>query len=361
MRDNRLARLLFAEILAAMFCATCAKDESLPHPRFEVTEDVVFARTYREDGASVDRVMDVLRPVDDSSQARPALLCLHGNPGQQPYPGGRQHHFRDYAEYFAARGYVCFVVAWGFDSAPLVQIKAAVRHVRADASGYGVDPERIGAIGHSYGGSLAIALAVTGEDHGQPSDVERADLVNHPGVSSQIRATAAIPGGVFYPEECDIDDAPIFYARGTLDKGFHIPEDRVAELEARNVSYAWFPVEGAEHAIDSSLQAAFGRTLPELMSEFFALHLCDGRGATMTMLHTLHDGAGKVSAAPFNRLAPANTKTTLTAKPEPGNRFVRWEGDLTGTDNPTEISMDASKRITAVFAPASTSPVRQER
>jgi len=79
------------------------------------------------------------------------------------------------------------------------------------------------------------------------------------------------------------------------------------------------------------------------------------------MLHTLHDGAGKVSAAPFNRLAPANTKTTLTAKPEPGNRFVRWEGDLTGTDNPTEISMDASKRITAVFAPASTSPVRQER
>jgi len=135
----------------------------------------------------------------------------------------------------------------------------------------------------------------------------------------------------------------------------------VAELEARNVSYAWFPVEGAEHAIDSSLQAAFGRTLPELMSEFFALHLCDGRGATMTMLHTLHDGAGKVSAAPFNRLAPANTKTTLTAKPEPGNRFVRWEGDLTGTDNPTEISMDASKRITAVFAPASTSPVRQER
>ena len=77
MRDNRLARLLFAAILAAMFCATCAKDESLPHPRFEVTEDVVFARTYREDGASVDRVMDVLRPVDDSSQARPALLCLH--------------------------------------------------------------------------------------------------------------------------------------------------------------------------------------------------------------------------------------------------------------------------------------------
>ena len=356
MKGITFTGVFVAGTMAAALFAPCAEGGSLPESRIEVTEDVVFARTHRDDGSCVDRVMDVLRPTSDSSRAMPALLLLHGNPGRQAYPGGRQHGFRDYAKYFTARGYVCFVVAWGLDSAPLVQLKAAVRHVRARAGDYGLDPERIGVVGHSYGGSWAIALAVAGEDYDEPSDAERSDPINNAGVSSHIRAAAAIPGGVFYAEACDPDDAPVLYARGTLDKNFRTPEDRVAALQAGNVCYAWLPVEGAGHGIDMDIPAAFGRTLPELMDEFFALHMRDGRDATMVMLHTLHDGAGSVSAAPFHRLVPTNTNVTLTAKPAPGNRFVRWEGDWAGTDNPAVVSMDSSKRITAIFEPTTQDP-----
>lgn len=40
---------------------------------------------------------------------------------------------------------------------------------------------------------------------------------------------------------------------------------------------------------------------------------------------------------------------TLTAVPDKGWKFIRWEGDLTGSDNPDTIYMDYHKTVTAVF------------
>jgi NOL1/NOP2/fmu family ribosome biogenesis protein len=39
----------------------------------------------------------------------------------------------------------------------------------------------------------------------------------------------------------------------------------------------------------------------------------------------------------------------LTAEPAEGWQFVRWEGDLTGNDNPQQITIDEEKNVTAVF------------
>jgi len=39
----------------------------------------------------------------------------------------------------------------------------------------------------------------------------------------------------------------------------------------------------------------------------------------------------------------------LTANPAQGWKFVKWTGDLTGTDNPTQITVDTTKEVTAVF------------
>jgi hypothetical protein len=39
----------------------------------------------------------------------------------------------------------------------------------------------------------------------------------------------------------------------------------------------------------------------------------------------------------------------LTAEPDQGWRFDRWEGDLTGDENPAEIVVDSDKNVTAVF------------
>lgn len=43
------------------------------------------------------------------------------------------------------------------------------------------------------------------------------------------------------------------------------------------------------------------------------------------------------------------TVVELTANPSQGWDFARWEGDLDGTDNPTEITIDEEKEVTAVF------------
>ena len=43
------------------------------------------------------------------------------------------------------------------------------------------------------------------------------------------------------------------------------------------------------------------------------------------------------------------TVVELTAEAEEGWAFVRWEGDLTGSENPEEITMDSDKSVTAIF------------
>lgn len=44
-----------------------------------------------------------------------------------------------------------------------------------------------------------------------------------------------------------------------------------------------------------------------------------------------------------------NSEVELTAVPDNGWRFVRWEGDLTGDANPALLTMDRNKSVTAVF------------
>lgn len=46
-----------------------------------------------------------------------------------------------------------------------------------------------------------------------------------------------------------------------------------------------------------------------------------------------------------------HTQVTLEAVPAEGWRFDHWQGDHTGGDNPSNIVMDVSKTITAVFVP----------
>lgn len=43
------------------------------------------------------------------------------------------------------------------------------------------------------------------------------------------------------------------------------------------------------------------------------------------------------------------SEVSLTAVPPPGQRFIRWSGDASGSDNPLQITIDANKGIIAVF------------
>jgi len=56
---------------------------------------------------------------------------------------------------------------------------------------------------------------------------------------------------------------------------------------------------------------------------------------------------GSVSLSPVGGSYLAGTQVTLTAKPNAGYVFIDWSGDLSGTENPVKITMDANKTITA--------------
>jgi hypothetical protein len=60
-------------------------------------------------------------------------------------------------------------------------------------------------------------------------------------------------------------------------------------------------------------------------------------------------GRGHVS--PPGGVYDAGSVLVLTATPDPGSAFAEWEGDLAGQGNPAALTMDADKRVTAVFAP----------
>jgi acetyl esterase/lipase len=108
----------------------------------------------------------------------------------------------------AEEGYVTFNVEYRLTGDPakenlwpaqLDDAQRAVRWVRANADRYRVDPERVGAYGHSAGGHLAALLGV--RDTRDTSDPELADF------SSRVDAVVTIAGhldlDIPYPGEFD--------------------------------------------------------------------------------------------------------------------------------------------------------------
>lgn len=61
------------------------------------------------------------------------------------------------------------------------------------------------------------------------------------------------------------------------------------------------------------------------------------------------DGGGSVEADPDQEFYDAETTVTLTATAESGWQFSEWKGDISGTDNRVNVTMDGDKSATAVF------------
>jgi uncharacterized repeat protein (TIGR02543 family) len=64
-------------------------------------------------------------------------------------------------------------------------------------------------------------------------------------------------------------------------------------------------------------------------------------------------GAGFVATSPpsADDTYSVGTVVTLTATPAAGYTFTGWSGDLTGTKNPTTVTMDANREVAASFTP----------
>jgi len=66
-------------------------------------------------------------------------------------------------------------------------------------------------------------------------------------------------------------------------------------------------------------------------------------------LATAGTGTGTLAASPAQASYTAGTVVTLTAAPAVSSLFSGWSGALTGAVNPTTLTMDANKSVTATF------------
>lgn len=125
------------------------------------TWDIVYANA----GDSELR-LDLVQPAA-AKVPGPAVLVIHGGAWRE----GAKEENRKILVDFARRGYVAISPQYRFcprDRFPVqvVDVKAAVRWLRSNASSLKVDPSRIGAMGFSAGGHLVRMLGLTGPTDG---------------------------------------------------------------------------------------------------------------------------------------------------------------------------------------------------
>jgi acetyl esterase/lipase len=193
----------------------------------------------------------------------------------------------------AAHGFVVGSISYRFSSvapfpAQLHDVKAAVRWLRANANGYGIDPDRIGAWGDSAGGHLAALLATTAE---QPELEGPCGSLNHSSrVQAAVTRCAPYDFRTFLPEDqtaaATLDSlfggppaatgqlrelaspllhvtgasAPFLIVHGTCDETVPFDQARrmAAQLSAHDVDVTLHAIEGVHHNLRTDIDPPWG-------------------------------------------------------------------------------------------------------
>ena len=228
-------------------------------------------------------------------------------------------------------------------------MKTAVRWVRANATRYGLDPTKISAVGHSLGGSHAASLDVT-DDSVDPPKLPN-DPANNSRVSARVAAGVCLAGALFQPDATDSSDGPLMFIQGTADT-VNFPGQQSIFRSAcakAGIPFVSYLLEGVGHGIDLAKQKADGRTLNELIEQFLRIHVLHDSGAAMATITAVAKGNGNITFTPSYGMFSKGAQVQITAAPSALTAFGHWEGDAKGTENPTTITVNANKRVVAVF------------
>jgi acetyl esterase/lipase len=128
-----------------------------------------FDIVYTKAGPS-ELKLDLVRPAQ-ASELIPAVLVIHGG----AWRAGNKADMRPILSELAGRGYVAVSPEYRFCPketfpAQVHDVKAAVRWLKSNAAKYHVDAGRVGAIGFSAGGHLAMMLGLTAPADGLDAD-----------------------------------------------------------------------------------------------------------------------------------------------------------------------------------------------
>ncbi len=125
----------------------------------------------------------------------PAIVMIHGG----SWRSGHKTELRKLSEDLAAKGYLCFSI--DYDTHPhsfpysWQESRDAVAFLRAHATAYHVDPQRIAALGTSAGGQLAALLAVASGGPASDPSTARAAPNATPQAIIPIQAAVLFNGG----------------------------------------------------------------------------------------------------------------------------------------------------------------------
>jgi len=261
--------------------------------------------------------LDIFLPTPPpDGKLSPAVVWIHGG----GWTGGKRDEARakNICGTFAAAGYVAVSTSYrlgdGAWPTNLHDCKNAVRYLRANATKYRIDPERIAVAGGSAGGHLALMVGFTTDKEGfEPTG----SAVVYPGVSSRVRAVIDLygpaslltrvetdakgtPNGRRKPGAdfkvygaADADDPvfrlaspvthitknspPVLIFHGTIDGTVDIGQSwtLAGELARHGVAHEFVLVEGAGHTFDFETwnKLPMSRDLRPVALAFLAKHL----------------------------------------------------------------------------------------
>ena len=257
-------------------------------------------------GGGRDLLGDLYLPTV-ATESRPAIVVVHGGGWRK----GRPQSVRGFGELLSQAGFACLLASYRPSMeapwpAQIEDVKCAIRFLRANAASLGVDSGRIGIVGDSSGGHLALMAAVPSRFEGDGGHSEYASVVAAVGSMygpTRLRFEGARPNYVALMGEqanaADYDAAsPITYDLGgfppcLLIHGVEdepVPVANSLELHdklkrlGRPVDLHLFS--GAGHAFDrksasggprmvdvADPDSVYGRTVVQIVALFFGKYL----------------------------------------------------------------------------------------
>jgi len=257
----RVAALVALAVTVAACSVTKPPGDGVVRYRDPITQDIKVTGgiTYStsQDGVANDLKLDLYQPRTDTVTKRPAFVWIHGGGFIKGGRGGG-----GLAPYFASLGYVAVSIDYRLlppgtpgcgsqgwtpqcEQAALNaqhDAQAVVRWLRANASTYGIDPDRIAMGGSSAGAVTSLLVATHSEDVGDSGN---------PGPSSKVGGVVSAAGGMPTNEYIGSGDAAPLMVNGTLDTTvpFAWAESNAEAFLKAGVWAVFEPQEGVGHNV----------------------------------------------------------------------------------------------------------------
>lgn len=197
---NRQWKILSLTGCICLACTSFSQDKPSGDKKAAKSKDFGFSKylsaidikTNVEYGKAGDRelVLDLLLPKKPAGSKLPVVFFIHGGGWKQ---GNKTHGYPVIAPFAASGNYITCTIGYRLSGearwpAQIYDCKAALRWMRAHATEYGGDPDKIAIIGPSAGGHLVSLMGTT------PNDKELEGANGTPGVSTAVTCVVDIFG-----------------------------------------------------------------------------------------------------------------------------------------------------------------------